>query len=146
LAERKASGEGKLSGQLPVTIDGTKVSFGNGVISALSGGTVQIKDAATIAPAAAAAQQAAPVGVSQEQLKRDIIEALSDFQYDRLTGRLVNEPDGLSAFIRLSGQGRTGAQQALDYELRVHGIDALLRPYLGYRKAMSSQNTGKAGT
>ena len=147
LAKEKASGDGQISGELPVTIDGGKVTFGDGKMTSIAGGTVQIKDAATLAPAGEAAQAVTAAGASQEQIKKNIIEALKDFQYDRLTGRLVNGPNGLSAFVRLSGHGRTGAQQALDYELRVHGIDAVLRSYTGFRQAMDQKRptTGKAG-
>jgi dicarboxylate transporter DctA-like protein len=147
LAEKKASGQGRLSGELPVTVDGPRVHFGNGTLTANAGGNLQIKDAATLAPAAEAARAVAAAGASQEQIKNDIIQALSDFQYDRLTGRLVNEPDGLAAYVRMSGRGRTGARQALDYELRVHGVDAVLRSYTSYREAtnLKSPTTGKAG-
>jgi hypothetical protein len=147
LAEKKASGQGKLSGELPVTVDGSRVHFGNGTLTSIAGGNLQIKDAATLAPAAQAALAVAAAGGSQEQIKNDIIQALSDFQYDRLTGRLVNEPDGLAAYVRMSGHGRTGARQALDYDLRVHGVDAVLRSYTSYREAtnVKSPTTGKAG-
>jgi hypothetical protein len=147
LAEKKASGQGKLSGELPVTIDGSKMQFGNGTLTSIAGGNVQIKDAATLAQAAQAARAVAAAGASQDQIKNNIIQALTDFEYDRLTGRLVNESDGLAAYVRMSGHGRTGAQQALDYELRVHGLDAVLRSYTSFRKAMNikSATTGKAG-
>jgi hypothetical protein len=149
LAEQKASGQGKLTGELPVTVHGSKVTFGNGRITALDRGSLQIKDAAAVAPAAeAAAQSVATSPLSADQIKRDVIEALSDFQFDRLTGKLVNTPEGLSAFVRMSGRGRKGAQQALDYEWRVHGLDQVLRFYLGLRQAIDAQqkSSGKAGS
>jgi hypothetical protein len=144
LPEKKASGRGKLSGDLPLIFDGPMVRFGDGMLSSVAGGNVQIKDAGTLA---AAAQAVAPAGGSQEQVKNNIVQALSDFEYDRLTARLVNESDGLAAYVRMSGHGRTGARQALDYELRVHGLDAVLRSYASYRKATSIKpaTTGKAG-
>jgi hypothetical protein len=48
--------------------------------------------------------------------------------------------------VRMSGHGRTGARQALDYDLRVHGVDAVLRSYTSYREATNpkSPTTGKA--
>lgn len=145
-ANDKATGEGKLSGELPIILDGGNVKFGDGRAVALERGRLQIKDAAALAPAAESAAAAAQSPSQSEQIKRNIVEALSDFEYDRLTARLDdNDGNGLSAFVRLSGHGRSGARQALDYDLRIHGLDGLLRSYLGVRRSMSeAEDSGKA--
>jgi hypothetical protein len=137
-AKDKASGEGKLSGELPIIVDGSDVTFGDGQAIALERGRLQIREAAALAPAAESAAAAAQSPSQSEQIKRNIIEALSDFEYDRLTARLDDENGkGLSAFVRLSGRGRTGARQALDYDLRIRGLDGLIRSYLGIRRSMN---------
>jgi hypothetical protein len=135
-ASEKASGQGKLSGEIPVTIDGSDVQFGTGSISAAQGGNVQIKDMAAIEPTAAAAAQAAS-GTSSEQIKKNVIEALSDFQYETLSMKLDSTDKGLVGHVRMKGHGRTGAKQALDYELNVTGLDKALRSYLRIREGLS---------
>jgi hypothetical protein len=150
-AKDKASGEGKLTGELPIVVDGSNVKFGDGRAVALEKGRLQIKDAAALAPVAEGAAAAGGSASQGEQIKQRVVEALSDFEYDRLTARLESDGgEGLSAFVRTSGRGRTGARQALDYELRIHGLDGLLRSYFGIRRAMNEAGvgatTGKAET
>jgi hypothetical protein len=148
-AKGKASGEGKISGDLPVIIDGSKITFGDGNLTASAGGRVEIKDVAAIAPTAEAAAQAAKSASSSEQIKRNIIEALGDFQYERLSAELRNEDGALNARVRMSGRGRGGAKQPLDYELNLNGLDQLLRSYTGLQAALNGPAappaTGKAG-
>jgi hypothetical protein len=137
-AKDKASGEGKLSGELPIVVDGSNVRFGSGRAIALDRGRLQIKDAAAVAPVAEGAAAAGGTPSQSEQIKQKIVEALSDFEYDRLDARLESDArGGLSAFVRVSGRGRTGAKQPIDYDLRIHGLDGLLRSYLGVRRAMN---------
>ena len=148
-AKDKASGEGKLTGELPIVIDGSNVKFGSGRAVALERGRLQIKDAAALAPVAEGAAAAGGSPSQSEQIKRNIVDALSDFEYDRLTARLESDGNGgLSAFVRMSGHGRTGAKQSLDYDLRIRGLDGLLRSYLGIRHAMNDvgSTTRKAET
>ncbi|HYO07664.1 MAG TPA: YdbH domain-containing protein [Tepidisphaeraceae bacterium] len=140
-APEKASGQGKISGDIPVTIDGARIEFGSGQLSALSGGQVQIKDAAAILPSAEAAARARADSPSQaQQIKRDITEALGDFEYDQLSARLENAPagGGVVARVRMKGRGRTGARQRINYELNVNRIDHLLKSYLGVQEAINA--------
>jgi hypothetical protein len=149
LAKDKASGEGKLTGDIPVTIDGSNIEFGDARITAIQGGSLQIKDAAAIVPTAEAAAQAAKTPSQAEEIKRNILEALKDFQFERMSAELKNEPDGsLGAFIRVSGRGRSGARQGVDYLLRVHRVDLALKSYLNIQAAIDKMRpppaTGKA--
>ena len=137
LAKDKASGEGKLSGDIPVTIDHGRIEFGEAHVTALTGGTIQIKDAAAIVPTAEAAAQAAKSPSQAQAIKRNIMEALSDFQFDGLSAELKNEPDGsLGGYVHMSGQGRGGAKQRVEYDLRVHHLDLALKSYLNIQAAM----------
>jgi hypothetical protein len=152
-AHGKASGQGRISGELPVVINGSNVQFGDGQVVSLSGGQVQVKDAATLATVAAGAAAAAQSASQKEQLQRNIVQALSDFEYDRLTAQLQSEPGGqLSAHVRMSGHGRTGARQGLDYELNVHRLDLALKSYLSVSRAMeapkaaATEATGKGSS
>ena len=137
-AKEKASGQGKLSGDIPVVIDGSNIQFGTGSIAAATGGNVQIKDMAAIAPTAEAAAQAASA-TSSDQIKKNVIEALSDFQYDTLAMNLEKTANGgLIGHVKMKGRGRTGAKQPLNYELNVTGLDKVLRGYLRIREGLSS--------
>ena len=76
-------------------------------------------------------------GGSSDQVKRNIAEALRDFEYDRLTAKLTNEAGaGLTAYVNLKGHGRTGAKQAIEYDARIRGLDDLLRSYLNISDAL----------
>ena len=136
-AKDTASGKGKLSGQIPLVIDGSNVKFGDGTFAAFQQGEIQIKDAETLEATAAAAASSAS-GAASGQIKKNIVEALKDFQYDKLSARLANEPEhgGLVGHVRMSGHGKQGAKQALAYDLNVTGLDDALRAYLGIRSAM----------
>ena len=150
-AKDKLDGRGKISGELPVVIDGRNITFGEGALVSLGGGELRITDPKTLAQVSEAAGQGVAAaaaagagagagartgGASAEQVKQLFAEALKDFEYDHLTARLTNTPGGgLSALIDIQGHGRTGAKQALRYEPRIHGLDQLLRLYLDLRDA-----------
>jgi hypothetical protein len=151
-AKDKLVGRGKISGELPIVIDGRDIRFGDGQLSAGDGGQLQIKDPATLAQVAevagTAAAAAAPVrGGSPQQIKQDIAEALRDFEYDRLTARLTNEPGGgLVGYVNMKGHGRTGARQAIEYDARIRGLDELLRSYLDISGALGGGGDDRAAT
>jgi hypothetical protein len=140
-AKDKASGDGKISGDIPVVVvSGSDVRFGNGNVTASRGGKVQISDMAAILPTAEAAAQAAS-GASSEQVKKNVIEALSDFQYDTLSARLVNEPRGLVTHVQMRGRGRSGNRQPLFYELNLTGLEKPLKVYLKLSDVLSAAAT-----
>jgi hypothetical protein len=138
-AQDKASGQGRLSGQIPITVDAnSNVKFGEGMFTAFQGGNVQVKDADTLQTTAQAAA-AAVGGLSSDQVKKNVIEALGDFQYDKLSARMAEETGkGLVGHVRMAGRGRRGAKQALAYDLNVTGLDDLLRSYVKIRGAVSA--------
>ena len=143
-AKDKASGQGKISGQVPIVIDGSNVQFGEGMFTAFQGGAIQMKDATTLQTTAEAAAQSAS-GAASGQIKKNIIEALKDFQYDKLSARLEKDAKGgLVGRVRMGGRGRAGAKQALAYDLNINGLDDLLRSYLKIRGALSKPTTRAA--
>ncbi|MGH7178730.1 MAG: intermembrane phospholipid transport protein YdbH family protein, partial [Tepidisphaeraceae bacterium] len=139
VARGKATGEGKVSGIVPVTIEklasGNKVTFGSGVLAAEPGGRLAVTDL----PAFAAAMRESPSDPGK--IKQHILDAISDFEFDTLRTELHQEPQGLTAMTRISGRGRSGARQALDLDLRVRGLDVLLNSYLGLREKFASPTT-----
>jgi len=131
-AADKASGEGKLSGRIPLVVDWPAISFGRGNLQA-SRGRVQIKDLKAMS---AALDQTGQSGTSD--VKKRVIEALSDFEYDVLRADLLSDSSGLTAGVHLSGRGHGGARTPLDTELKIHGIDDVLKLYLGYQRQKSA--------
>jgi hypothetical protein len=144
-AKDKASGRGTISGDIPVVIDGSRIEFGDGQLAAAGGGQVQVKEAEAVIPTAEAAARTAKSASQGERIKRNIVEALGDFQYEQLAAQLANEPErGLVAHVRMRGRGRTGARQGLDYELNVTHLDALLKSYLNIQAAINNPRVAAA--
>jgi hypothetical protein len=134
-APDKASGDGKISGGLPIIFDGRDLRFGRGLLQASPGGRIQVKDLQAMS---AALDQSGQAGI-----KRRVFEALGDFEYDVLRADLKSEPAGLMADVRLAGRGHSGERTPLDTEIRVHGLDDLLKLYLGYERWKSAAGQPK---
>jgi len=136
-AQGKASGEGKVSGSMVINIDGANVALGQGHLSAMRDGKLQIAEDV-------AKQIAPPQGNKsvQEQVGQNIAEALKNFQFISLTAEMGPEDRGrMDAKIR--GRGATGAKQEITYEPRVTGLNDLLGLVLHVRSAMSAgENAG----
>jgi hypothetical protein len=142
LAQDKATGEGKVSGRLPLIFANGEVQLGEGSAEASAGGILSVTDEDTLKSVAgsAAAQAKGVTQAPQAQVRNNIVAALKDFQYESLTARLKHEPqDGLVAYVRMQGKGRTGAKQALDYDLRVTGLNDLLRSAIGLHRTVTRE-------
>jgi len=142
LANGKATGEGKVSGRLPLIFANGEVQLGEGAAEASAGGILSVTDEDTLKSVAgsAAAEAKGVTQAPQAQVRNNIVAALKDFQYESLTARLSHEPqDGLVAYVRMQGKGRTGAKQALDYDLRVTGLNDLLRSAIGLHRTVTRE-------
>jgi hypothetical protein len=131
-AQERASGDGVVSGELPVRIKWPDVEFGSGSLRATPGGSLQIAEVAEMAEDMVVSAMPGTAQREREQVQKNLVEALGDFRYDVLQAELRNG-EGLSAHIEIGGRGRSGAQQEVNYQLNVHGLDALLKAYLGLR-------------
>ena len=142
LAQGKATGEGKVNGRLPLIFANGEVQLGEGAAEASAGGRLSVTDEDTLKSVAGSAASDAK-GVAQApqaQVRNNIVAALKDFQYESLTARLTHEPqDGIVAYVRMQGNGRTGAKQALDYDLRVTGLNDLLRSAIGLHRTVTRE-------
>lgn len=145
LAQGKATGEGKVNGRLPLIVGGEGLRFGNGAAEASAGGGLRITDDSAldaIAGGVVAGAKSTAASSPQAQVRQDIVAALKDFRYQSLTAQLKHEPDkGLVAYVRMTGKGRTGARQELDYDLRVTGLDDLLRSVIGIHRTVTREAT-----
>ena len=143
LAQGKVTGEGKVNGRLPLLVaPDWSVQLAEGAAEARAGGRLSVTDTAaleTIASAAAGGGKG-PAAAPQAQVRENVVSALKDFQYESLTAQLKHDPQhGLVAYVRMSGKGRTGAQQALEYDLRVTGLDDLLRSAVGVHRTVTRE-------
>jgi hypothetical protein len=138
LAQGKAKGEGKVNGQLPLVIaPNGDIALGDGAFEANVGGRLSVTDEPTLESIAGEASKTV-AQAPQAQVRNNIVEALKDFEFQTLSARLKNEPKiGPVAYVRMSGRGRTGARQALDYDLRVTGLTDLVRELLSVRRAVT---------
>ncbi len=130
LAQNKAAGAGKLTGVLPVNLSPSTVHFGEGRLTAQPGGSIQIKNQAAIAQAAREAARQATSPEEAAKIQQEVIDALGDFQFEQLSAQLAEEEGKLVGYIKMTGHGKAQANQPIDYELRVNGIDALLQSRL----------------
>jgi hypothetical protein len=74
--------------------------------------------------------------VSEAQRKQ-MAQALGDFQYDLLRADLLSEAGRIKANVHIAGRGRSGAKTPLDVELHVTGINAALGLGLGLKSMLS---------
>jgi hypothetical protein len=139
LAQGKATGEGTVNGRLPLIIrpDG-EVSLGEGAFEATAGGRLSLTDEDTLQSIAGQAAKTA-AQAPQAQVRNNIVEALRDFEFQKLSARLDNEPGGLVAYVTMAGRGRTGARQALTYDLRVAGLSDLLHELISVQRTVTRE-------
>jgi hypothetical protein len=140
LAQGKATGEGKVSGQLPLVIaPNGDIALGDGAFEANVGGRLSMTDESTLESIAGEASKSVREA-PQAQVRNNIVEALKDFEFQTLSARLKNEPKiGPVAYVRMSGRGRTGARQALDYDLRVAGLSDLVRELISVQRTVTRE-------
>jgi hypothetical protein len=142
-AKDKAAGKGSLSGDIQIAYTNGLLHVLSGELTSTSTGTLQIKDAESIA---GQVSQGLSKGTAQEQAKAQLIQSLKDFQFTQITGALQREPSGLVARIRIRGHGRTGAKVPILYDLNLFGLEPVIRSTLRLREALSTPHNaqGKA--
>jgi hypothetical protein len=139
-------------GRVPLVVRWPKLTFGNGFLYTRPGATGGLKflDSTT---AANLLEQSDPRFRSDKNfalVKQRVVDALRDFEYDRLGLELINDeerPGGLTARLKVHGKGRTGPKpQELDVTFNFIGVDELLNAYVGFQQWMSrlAQPGGKA--
>jgi hypothetical protein len=142
-AKDKATGKGSISGQI-------QIAYTKGLLHILSGqllssgtGTLVIHNAEDIAGGVAKNLARGP---AQEQAKAQLIAALKDFQFTRITGEMTRESTGAVAHFHVLGHGRTGTKVPILYDLNVTGLEPLIRTTLRLREGLSAPHNaqGKA--
>lgn len=139
LAKDKATGDGEVSGRVNVAIDWPRIRLGEGELRAEPGGSLSVLDTTAIDHAVAQSGAIGGGGGGGEQVQRDVVEAITDFQYDVLRARLQRDPAGdgrMVARIKIAGRGRAGRRQPLELDLNVRGLEDLLNAYLGLQRRL----------
>lgn len=122
----RASGNGALSGDLPIQTRWPRISFGTGQIRSDGPGEInfgqQVNDLANTV-----AQSDARLRGQKEQL----IAALMNFRYDQIVFEFERTADGLQVMSRITGRGTKGTKTPIDLTIRYNGLEEALNAYLG---------------
>jgi len=125
----QARGEGKIKVRLPLRIDWPRMGFARGGIEGDGPGRLQILKASQLADAIAPQLPKSRPDL-QERTKREVIQALEDFDYDVLEALLKPEGSTLLADVHLVGRGRKEPRTRLNLQIRLSNLDDLLEFYL----------------
>ena len=136
VAPNHISGQGLLYGRLPMTIKWPQISFGNGFLYAAPGpGHLTFADAQAFAPIANAVVDSSLQGQTEQlkqTVKRQIVSALTDIEYSRLTIDLLHDQRGLVAKLEVGGRGRQVPEQGIKrLTVNLVGFEDALAFYLG---------------
>jgi hypothetical protein len=136
ITQGKATGTGRLTGQVPVSFDGSRFAFGNGLVKSEGPGTMRLGE--STAALSEVLDQTDPRftrDAQMRQVKQQILQALTDFQYSAVQGELTHQGSekDLVVAVTIQGTGRTGAKQPLDITLNFRGFEHGLNSYLNAR-------------
>jgi hypothetical protein len=133
LAPEDATGDGRLSGRIPVRITteprlGVKV--GAGFLQAESGGHLRIRDADLIREVLTQNSEEFSDETDYSQMVLDrITGALQDFEYSKLRFDILQQGGGLTLRVTAAGKGRK-VNQELFLTVNLNGFDKLIDPAL----------------
>jgi hypothetical protein len=123
----RARGEGSLSGEISVQVEWPRVTFGGGQIQNDGPGVLDFGEKAGDIAATIADREPRLKGQRQQ-----ILEALSNFQYDRITFEMRRTETGLTVVTKVAGRGRSGLTTPLDLTINLGGdLEDVLNTYLG---------------
>jgi hypothetical protein len=112
--------------------------LGKGALFATQDGQLHVKDLTALAQTLGQSGAGTKNQSSAQQVRQNIIEALSDFQYDDLNADLQPDENGKPmAVIHLAGHGTKGAKQAISLDLRIRGLEDIARVVLNIRSRMN---------
>jgi hypothetical protein len=132
IPNERATGEGRLYGRLPVTIQWPNLSYGNGFLYATPGvGWLRLSKAEIIGDLLEQGDSRFRTDQKMVEVKKRTVEALKDFEYSVLKVDFTNRDGSLSAAISTAGRGRLGVRQEFSgINLNLHGIDKILNEQL----------------
>ena len=122
----RAGGEGTLSGELSVDVDWPHVQIGTGHIRSDGRGVLHFGNQVTDLAATVAKNDPRLRGQEQQ-----LIDALTDFQFEQILFDFQRTSDGLKVVTRFSGRGLRGLKTPLDLTVNYTGLEEALNAYLG---------------
>ncbi|MCE5186863.1 MAG: YdbH domain-containing protein [Planctomycetaceae bacterium] len=131
IPDHRATGVGSLDGQLNVTV-GTlpDIQFGGGELRTLPGqaGWFKVKDAEVLGSVLDSTDLRFQTDTLYMEIKKRLINAFKDFEYDELSVVLTTDGDRPVARIFTKGRARTGQRQEFeDVTLNFFDFDKTLR-------------------
>lgn len=139
LAKDKASGEGLISGRLPLRIrtkPSLKVEFAPGYLMAAPGGWFEIHDTEALE---ALLSENIPSTAQEtnysDDLKDRVVQSLRNFEYSKLKFEIIQNEWNQTLRISTVGQGRKTPKgmkgpQGIDMTVNINGFDALVATIL----------------
>lgn len=140
----RATGDGTVSGAVPIRVDWPSVEFGDGALRADAPGNLRLGDAST--KFGDLLEKSNPGFASDptlKELKGDVLDAVQNFDFKLLEVRFHKTDGEQNALIRLHGRGNTGRRVPINLNFNVSGIDQALDAYLQTRSSVFSRVSGK---
>lgn len=143
VSDGRARGEGRLYGHVPfaarIRAEGVELAFGNGYLFAEpGGGYLEVDDAMALEELLESQDPRFRTDETLSRVKRNIVDALRDFEYSMLRVDLVKEREGVTASIATSGKGRRGnpPQEIGSLNVNIRGFDQLLNDLIMMQASM----------
>ncbi len=131
----RATGSGRIAGQVPVTFDGSHFRFGDGKLTSEGPGALRLGSMSDqLATVLDRTDPRFSTEAAMQNVKQQILAALTDFEYDSLVANFKRETEKLVVSLRIVGKGRTNAKQPFDITLNFSGVEEALNTYLQTRK------------
>jgi hypothetical protein len=137
LTSGRGSGTGRISGAVQVAFDGSRFTFGAGKLASEGPGNLRLGSmSGQLETVLDRTNPRFTTEAAMQQLKQQIIAALTDFDYDSLSANFTREGGRLVVSVQITGQGREGAKQPFDITLNFRGVEDALNTYLQTRKSV----------
>jgi hypothetical protein len=137
LTQGRGSGTGRISGTVPVSFDGSRITFGSGKLTSEGPGNLRLGSmSGQLETVLDRTNPRFTTEAAMQQLKQQIIAALTDFDYDSLAANFAPDGQNLVISVQIAGHGREGAKQPFDITLNFRGVEDALNTYLQTRKSV----------
>lgn len=148
-AEKKVTGSGRVSGQVPVRLvwhaekqhgrevinwGEPRLVLGEGVFRAEAGGHLSLADPEATLGDYLERDPRYGRGGQMESVKKDLMASLKDLKYSTLRLQFVERGGDLVPSVRIAGKGQGPRGREIDLTINLHGFEGLLKRSLSIRK------------
>jgi hypothetical protein len=143
----RSSGEGFVSGEVPVTImlegRAARLRIGEGSLAAVGGGVLRLGDAtADLGRLMSQSDPRYSSDLGMQALQKQVLEALADFRFEQLSVVFRRSEDDLIVATTAEGRGNSGSRQPLKIEQNYRGLEDALNYYLSRNWGVMESATG----